>query len=565
MIIVSLNIRGVRGGIKAKYLKNLILKEGVEMACLQETKTTLFSNARCFALWGNNEVGWIHNDGVGGAGSLLVMWYKQFFVYERHVEGSGFIAIFGQHVNSRLKCAVVNVYAACNMSDKKKLWEELSSVKNTNPGWAWCFCGDFNAVRSAGERKGVGERGSQKSEIKGFNSFIESNLLVELPLVGKKFTWFKANGTSKSRLDRVLVSDEWLQKWPMGKQYIQPREVSDHCAIVVKCVSKDWGPRPFRSLDAWLMDPGFKDLVKALWNSYTVQGDHITVLKDKLKILKCDLKEWNRDVFGHLITERKRVLFEIDNLDNQDDGTEFEDQGRMKRLDLIGQLNVLNKKTESLYRQKARTSWSKYGDANTKFYHATLRWRRMKNEVKGVHVGDQWCEEPEVVRREAKRLFEERFAAKHDFGVRLDNVQFKKLYVEESVSIISIATKEEIKEAVWSCEGSKSPGPDGYNFNFVKHNWEVLKQDIIAAVHLFQASRCLPKGSNASFIALVPKVRDPTSLEQFRPISLVGMLYKIIAKVLSCRMKKVLPLVVDECQAAFLRDRELLDSVLVAN
>jgi len=149
------------------------------------------------------------------------------------------------------------------MSDKVALWEELTNMKNANLSWAWCFYGDFNAVRCADERKGVGERGSQKNEIKGFNNFIERNLLVELSVVDKKYTWFKANGTTKSRLDRVLVSDDWLQKWPMGKQYIQPREVSDHCAIVMKCVSKDCGPKPFRRIDAWQMEPGFKDMVKA--------------------------------------------------------------------------------------------------------------------------------------------------------------------------------------------------------------------------------------------------------------------------------------------------------------
>ena len=57
--------------------------------------------------------------------------------------------------------------------------------------------------------------------------------------MGKKYTWYKANGTAKSRLDRVLVSDEWLRKWPMAKQYILPREVSDHRTIVIKCLIKD--------------------------------------------------------------------------------------------------------------------------------------------------------------------------------------------------------------------------------------------------------------------------------------------------------------------------------------
>jgi len=99
---------------------------------------------------------------------------------------------------------------------------------------------------------------------------------------------------------------------------------------------------------------------------------------------------------------------------------------------------------------------------------------------------------------------------------------------------------------VWQCEGTKSSGPDGYNFNFIKKNWELLKEDFVAALSLFHETGCILKGCNASFIALVPKVRDPSKLEQYRPISLVGAMYKIIPKVLASRMKKVLPSLIDE-------------------
>ena len=88
---------------------------------------------------------------------------------------------------------MVNVYAACTLKDKKILWVELSNIKATSQDLVWCFCGDF----------------------KGFNSFIDANLLLDLPFVGKKFTWFNSNGSAKSRLDRVLFFEEWLQKWPM--------------------------------------------------------------------------------------------------------------------------------------------------------------------------------------------------------------------------------------------------------------------------------------------------------------------------------------------------------------
>jgi len=116
--------------------------------------------------------------------------------------------------------------------------------------------------------------------------------------------------------------------------------------------------------------------------------------------------------------------------------------------------------------------------------------------------------------------------------------------------------------AVW---GSKSPGPDGFNFNFIQNCWDVIKSDVMAAVNFFHATGSFPKGCNASFIALIPKVREPSSFDQFRPISLVGVIYKIVTKILACRMKKVMSLVIDDCQSAFLSDRGLMDSVFMAN
>jgi len=84
-----------------------------------------------------------------------------------------------------------------------------------------------------------------------------------------------------------------------------------------------------------------------------------------------------------------------------------------------------DKKIESLSCQKARANWFKNGDSYTRFVHSSLRWRRLRNEVKGIQVGDHWCEEPSIVRSEAKKLFEARFKATKDLGVRLDEVEFK--------------------------------------------------------------------------------------------------------------------------------------------
>ena len=116
---------------------------------------------------------------------------------------------------------------------------------------------------------------------------------------------------------------------------------------------------------------------------------------------------------------------------------------------------------------------------------------------------------------EAKNLFEARFKATKDLGVRLEGVDFKTIKVSENDSLLANFTEEVIRDVVWQCEGSKSPGPDGFNFNFLKHSWETIKDDIVGALSLFHETGSLPKGCNASFIALVPKVRDPIKLEQY--------------------------------------------------
>jgi len=81
----------------------------------------------------------------------------------------------------------------------------------------------------------------------------------------------------------------------------------------------------------------------------------------------------------------------------------------------------------------------------------------------------------------------------------------------------------------------------------------------------FYVNRRFPRGCNASFIALLPKVSEPQNLNDYRPISLIGCIYKIVAKILANRLKKVMPFIIDERQSAFIEGRHLLHSTVIAN
>ena len=94
-----------------------------------------------------------------------------------------------------------------------------------------------------------------------------------------------------------------------------------------------------------------------------------------------------RDVFGNLHTSKKRILQEIEDIGCKDCNEGLGEFDRRKRYDLVGRLMITKKKIDSLICQKARVCWFKNRDSCTKFYNSSLRWRRLRNKVKGWRLG----------------------------------------------------------------------------------------------------------------------------------------------------------------------------------
>jgi hypothetical protein len=127
--------------------------------------------------------------------------------------------------------------------------------------------------------------------------------LVDLPVLGRKFTWFHPNGRSMSRIDRALVSEDWITSWGNPSLWVLPRSVSDQCPLVLRYNNVDWGPCPFRFNNHWLLHKDFKRLVEESWRSLTPTGWMSFVLKEKIKGLKVLIKAWNREVYDSLDTK----------------------------------------------------------------------------------------------------------------------------------------------------------------------------------------------------------------------------------------------------------------------
>ena len=100
---------------------------------------------------------------------------------------------------------------------------------------------------------------------------------------------------------------------------------------------------------------------------------------------------------------------------------------------------------------------------------------------------------------------------------------------------------------------------------FFQTCWAIIKTNLVEFFQYFFVNAQFEKSLNATFISLIPKKPDAVEVRDFRPISLIGDVYKIIAKVLANRLKMVLGDIMYESQNAFVKERQILDSVLIAN
>ncbi|WMV33971.1 hypothetical protein MTR67_027356 [Solanum verrucosum] len=100
---------------------------------------------------------------------------------------------------------------------------------------------------------------------------------------------------------------------------------------------------------------------------------------------------------------------------------------------------------------------------------------------------------------------------------------------------------------------------------FFRQCWDIIKIELVAAVQNFYVEGVFEKSINATFVTLIPKKIGAKELNDFRPISLVGGVYKIIAKILAERLKKVMHKLVNKQQMAFIKSKRIMDAVLIAN
>ncbi|KAL9238855.1 hypothetical protein vseg_013227 [Gypsophila vaccaria] len=557
------NVRGMNIHSKQREIKWFLDKNKVDLFGLLETKVASVSLKKVGSFVCE---GWsvCTNSSCHKGGRVWLLWKPNKVVVNMiHVDSQCIVAEVLDTV-SQCSILITMVYAFNAAVDRLCLWEVLNSFKNyTGP---WLVYGDFNNVLFLNERLGAEV---QSSEIEPFRKCVKECELVDIKSTGVFFTWNKKQAKVKrvfSRIDRVLVNGAWLSAFPNWYPHFLLEGVFDHCPCLIQSAgSQSRKSESFKYYNMWSMAPEFKSIIRERW-SMEVRGHTMFQVVSKMKLLKKDLRVLNKGLFSnieHSVDMDVQLLLQ----------RQIELQASPADRDLLlaeseaaTSVRFLLEAKHRFLIQRSKAKWAQQGDDNTTFFHSCIKERRQYNRVVMIkdptrRVADTNATIQSAFLHYYKQLLGTSARVDH---VHVNTVKWGICIKEDQwAALLSVPSDQEIKEAMFSIDDTKAPGPDGYTSRFFKDTWDVIGKEVVQAVRAFFQNGKLLQQVNNTNLVLVPKVDSPVDVKDFSPIACCNVLYKCFSKLICAKLIEVLPGIICESQTAFIKGRSILDNILV--
>ena len=300
-----------------------------------------------------------------------------------------------------------------------------------------------------------------------------------------------------------------------------------------------------------------------------INGTYQFQLCHKLKRLKRDLKAWAKTHFGKEKQNAENARAALLDCQTKIDLHPNDMTYRALENDLLIQFLDAIRIEEEVAKQKAKIHWLEVGDRNTKYFHNAIKGRRNRNNIVKLTKPDgSVTNDITETKAEAIRYFESMLGSNPTNNYpglnSMANIVNKRVSQDHFEHLASIPNDDEIKRTLFSIHSNKAPGPDGFNAFFFKHCWNTVGPLVLNAIKEFFNTGELLKESNSTIISLIPKIPNPSAMNEFRPISCCNTVYKCISKLISNRLQAILPDLIGESQSAFIKGRKISDNVLLA-
>ncbi|XP_058783026.1 uncharacterized protein LOC131657674 [Vicia villosa] len=215
----------------------------------------------------------------------------------------------------------------------------------------------------------------------------------------------------------------------------------------------------------------------------------------------------------------------------------------------------------------AKIKWLQTGDANTAFFHASIKARQNSKALTMLTKDDGTILTSQSAIEEVLAFYGNLMGKKETHLDHIDIAAMRRgsqLNRNQRDCLLEPVSTEEVYRALKGIDDQSTPGLDGYNSKFFKSTWDIIKYDLLNAIQEFFDKGKLYKAFNCTLVTLVPKSQSAKSVKDFRPISVCTTFYKIISRILTSRLSPVIASLVSPNQAAFIPGQQIHNNLLLA-
>ncbi|KAK2434278.1 hypothetical protein QL285_019443 [Trifolium repens] len=437
------------------------------------------------------------------------------------------------------------IYAHNQLHMRKKLWKDPEDIHNTQQG-PWCAIGDYNNVAKSQDR--IGGNMVTEAEYEDMQAMMDFAGMSEMDSSDEFFTWTnkQVGNPIYYRIDRVLANIDWFQKHSDVTLTVLPPHVSDHGILYLSAPAATAKSKQFRFNNCWVDAIGYQEVVEASW-CQPARGTPMQRLWYKLHQLRLKLLQLNK-LTNDVQLKKTEARQKLDQA-YQDLSSNRMNVALIETVkNLTEEVIHWNEMEEKMMMQRTKVDWIRLGDGNNAYFHAYLKSRLNTKRISVIQRGDgtiltdQKDIAQEVIHFYGQLMGHESDSLQHvDIEALRNGSQLTLSQREELVRPIAV---KEIEEALYGIGDLKSPGVDGYSSKFFKSCWRIVKDDVVKAAQEFFEQMMLFTPFNQTVVTLVPKYEGAKSVKDFRPIAGCSTFYKILSKVLTARLGKVLPSVI---------------------
>lgn len=367
-----------------------------------------------------------------------------------------------------------------------------------------------------------------------------------------------------TKIDHFFATAEWLEIFPRTGLQALASLGSDQCLLFLQGdVTHDFY-RGFRFESLWVNCPDFMETVQEAWNRPVNTQDSIMRLHVKLMRTAKALKMWRRKNFCDWKVRWAVLNITLLNLEKaQEERSLTHEEVSFKKY-LKSKALGLVAVQKSRARQHSRLTWIRKGDANTKFFHPHANARKKKTFIPTLATQAGTI----TLQEEKSKLVHAHFSQIMGSPIpRTKVLNWQELgYSHHNLEDLDAPfTQQEIGSVIKEMPSEKAPGPDGFIGLFYKRCWDIIKDDLTEAIASFYSHRTAKLNLvNEANVVLLPKNQMAATILDYRPISLINSVAKIITKLLTNRLAPHLNELVSHSQNAFIKKRCIHDNFLYA-